>query len=250
MALLHARLCRAGCLERPPPPCRPALHARVPAPPGRYEGEFEDNSMSGYGVYVWGKEGSVYRGQASGGVALRGVPLPGRPARWRVRGQDQGAKGGRDQLQGPLAQHRRLATVAPARQGTRGVAATAWPGPCQPLPNCTHGPSPAATEACRLAPRPLAPPTTSTIIPTIRTHGAVAQQHDGRLRREDHQAAGDGDIPCRGGGVCERRVGACSGCLPLSPSACRWPCACTRSCWAGACGMLVTLSLCSSKRLS
>jgi len=31
----------------------------------RYEGEFEDNNMSGYGVYVWGAEGSVYRGQAS-----------------------------------------------------------------------------------------------------------------------------------------------------------------------------------------
>lgn len=34
----------------------------------RYEGEFEDNQMSGYGVYVWGQEGSVYRGQ----VRLRG----------------------------------------------------------------------------------------------------------------------------------------------------------------------------------
>lgn len=29
----------------------------------RYEGEFENNDMSGYGVYVWGQEGSVYRGQ-------------------------------------------------------------------------------------------------------------------------------------------------------------------------------------------
>ncbi|KAL4423468.1 hypothetical protein ABPG77_005420 [Micractinium sp. CCAP 211/92] len=33
----------------------------------RYEGEFEDNNMSGYGVYVWGAEGSVYRGQAGRG---------------------------------------------------------------------------------------------------------------------------------------------------------------------------------------
>ncbi|PRW33112.1 MORN repeat [Chlorella sorokiniana] len=31
----------------------------------RYEGEFQDNQMSGYGVYVWGQEGSVYRGQWS-----------------------------------------------------------------------------------------------------------------------------------------------------------------------------------------
>lgn len=31
----------------------------------RYEGEFEENNMSGFGVYVWGQEGSVYRGQWS-----------------------------------------------------------------------------------------------------------------------------------------------------------------------------------------
>lgn len=31
--------------------------------PCRYEGEFEENNMSGFGVYVWGQEGSVYRGQ-------------------------------------------------------------------------------------------------------------------------------------------------------------------------------------------
>ena len=37
----------------------------------RYEGEFEENNMSGYGVYVWGAEGSVYRGQVRTGA---GVP--------------------------------------------------------------------------------------------------------------------------------------------------------------------------------
>ena len=31
----------------------------------RYEGEFVNNNMGGFGVYVWGSEGSVYRGQWS-----------------------------------------------------------------------------------------------------------------------------------------------------------------------------------------
>lgn len=44
------------------------MHALTSArafPQSRYEGEFEENNMSGYGVYVWGQEGSVYRGQWS-----------------------------------------------------------------------------------------------------------------------------------------------------------------------------------------
>ena len=49
---------------------------------GRYEGEFEDNNMSGYGVYVWGAEGSVYRGQASrGGWHAGAAGTQGRLAR-------------------------------------------------------------------------------------------------------------------------------------------------------------------------
>ena len=29
----------------------------------RYEGEYQHNEMAGYGVYVWGKDGTVFRGQ-------------------------------------------------------------------------------------------------------------------------------------------------------------------------------------------
>lgn len=36
----------------------------------RYEGEFQDNQMSGFGVYVWGQEGSVYRGQVRAGAGV------------------------------------------------------------------------------------------------------------------------------------------------------------------------------------
>lgn len=55
-------------------PKREILAPSLPPPPvntGRYEGEFEDNQMSGYGVYVWGQEGSVYRGQV--GPQLQGA---------------------------------------------------------------------------------------------------------------------------------------------------------------------------------
>jgi hypothetical protein len=50
-----------GALAGRCPDC-PHAHPCLPAA-RRYEGEFEDNNMSGYGVYVWGQEGSVYRGQ-------------------------------------------------------------------------------------------------------------------------------------------------------------------------------------------
>ena len=46
---------------------------------------------------------------------------------------------------------------------------------------------------------------------------AVEQQHDARLRRQDHQAA-KRQLPGRGGAVCERRVGE-----PGAASTCRLP---------------------------
>ena len=46
---------------------------------GRYEGEFRNNQMEGMGVYVWGQEDAVYRGEWHKSMLECGVKITKMP---------------------------------------------------------------------------------------------------------------------------------------------------------------------------